>query len=246
MKWKTNYKLRTIVGLLLLGLFFFGSWKMFRHISEGEKISGAPAPLYKGYVLNQKVWEILRSEKRGSKASGKNFKGKSPRVNGDIGLKSDVDLERFSVEIVSPEKSLLLPLGAFKALPKVATTTEFRCIEGWSEEIAYAGARFSEFLRAYNLGKKPDGNFYSYVGLETPDGEYYVSIDMESMLHEQTVLTYEMNEAPLSLENGAPLRLIIPVKYGIKSLKRIGKIIFSDQRPRDYWAEEGYDWYSGL
>jgi DMSO/TMAO reductase YedYZ molybdopterin-dependent catalytic subunit len=66
------------------------------------------------------------------------------------------------------------------------------------------------------------------------------------MMHEQTVLTYEMNERPLSLENGAPLRLIIPVKYGIKSLKRIGKIIFSDERLPDYWAERGYDWYSGL
>ncbi len=246
MKWKNNYKLRTIISCLLLLSFFFVSWKVFRHISDGEKISGAPAPLYKGYVLNQKVWEMLRSAKRASKGSGKSLKGKSPRVNGDIGLQAPVDIERYSVEVVSPEKSVLLPLGAFKALPKISTSTEFRCIEGWSEEISYAGARFSEFLSAYSLGKKPDGKYYSYVGLETPDGEYYVSIDMESMLHEQTVLTYEMNEAPLSLENGAPIRLIIPVKYGIKSLKRIGKIIFSDQRPRDYWAEEGYDWYSGL
>jgi len=37
-----------------------------------------------------------------------------------------------------------------------------------------------------------------------------------------------------------------PVKYGIKNLKRIGKIDFSASRPKDYWAERGYDWYAGF
>ncbi|HXH75949.1 MAG TPA: molybdopterin-dependent oxidoreductase [Bacteriovoracaceae bacterium] len=96
------------------------------------------------------------------------------------------------------------------------------------------------------IGKKSDGTYYAYVGFETPDKKYYVSIDMESMLHDQTLLTYEMNEAPISVKNGAPLRLLIPIKYGIKSLKRVGRIFFSDERPPDYWAEKGYDWYSGL
>ena len=48
------------------------------------------------------------------------------------------------------------------------------------------------------------------------------------------------------IEHGAPLRLVTTVKYGIKSLKRIGRIIFTDERPRDFWAEQGYDWYAGL
>jgi DMSO/TMAO reductase YedYZ molybdopterin-dependent catalytic subunit len=115
--------------------------------------------------------------------------------------------------------------------------------------------RFSDFLQHYKLGshlphawedgKLPSSRFL-YVGLRTPDGEYYVSNDMESMLHPQTLLVYEMNGEALSNEHGAPLRLIIPVKYGIKSLKRIGQIFFSDHRPPDYWAEQGYDWFSGL
>ena len=46
--------------------------------------------------------------------------------------------------------------------------------------------------------------------------------------------------------DGAPLRLLIPVKYGVKNLKRIGKITFSDERPHDYWAENGYDYDSGF
>jgi len=39
--------------------------------------------------------------------------------------------------------------------------------------------------------------------------------------------------------------LVITVKYGIKSIKRIGTIRFTDRRPPDYWAERGYDWYAG-
>ena len=69
---------------------------------------------------------------------------------------------------------------------------------------------------------------------------------MESMLHPQSLLAYEINGAPLSDEHGAPLRLVTPVKYGVKNLKRIGTIRYSRARPADYWAEEGYDWYIGL
>ncbi len=50
----------------------------------------------------------------------------------------------------------------------------------------------------------------------------------------------------LATDHGAPLRLLIPTKYGIKNLKRVGTIYFTDERPRDYWAEQGYDWFAGL
>ena len=85
-----------------------------------------------------------------------------------------------------------------------------------------------------------------YVGFVTPDKRYYVGIDMPSIMHPQTLLCYEMNGKPLPMNQGYPLRLIIPVKYGIKHLKRIGTISFSNQRPPDYWYEQGYDYYSGL
>jgi DMSO/TMAO reductase YedYZ molybdopterin-dependent catalytic subunit len=73
-----------------------------------------------------------------------------------------------------------------------------------------------------------------------------VGIDMPSAMHPQTLLAYQMNDVLLSGNHGQPLRLIIPVKYGIKNLKRIGFMNFSNTRPRDYWAEQGYDYYSGL
>ncbi len=84
-----------------------------------------------------------------------------------------------------------------------------------------------------------------YVGMQTPDKKYYVGIDMPSALQPQTLLCYEMNGQPLPLNQGYPLRLIIPVKYGIKHLKRIGTLFFSNEKPADYWAERGYDYYAG-
>jgi DMSO/TMAO reductase YedYZ molybdopterin-dependent catalytic subunit len=83
------------------------------------------------------------------------------------------------------------------------------------------------------------------VRLETPGGGYYVGLDLASALHPQTLLCYAMNDAPLTPAHGAPLRLVIPVKYGIKNIKRLGVIRFVHERPGDYWAERGYDWFAG-
>jgi hypothetical protein len=152
-----------------------------------------------------------------------------------------------------PMPGLLLTLDDIKSLPRVEMTTELKCIEGWSTIVNWAGARFSDFiaqfLPATRNGSQPDLNraadFVRYVSMVTPDGGYYVGMDMPSILHPQTLLAYEMNGAPLPLPHGAPLRLVTPTKYGIKQIKRIGRISFTDERPADYWGERGYDWYSG-
>jgi hypothetical protein len=138
-------------------------------------------------------------------------------------------------------KPAVLKLEDIKALPRHEFVTEFKCIEGWSYFMKWAGARFSDFYTKY-----PPGGKTEYIALETPDGEYYVSIDLPAALHPQTLLCYEMNGQPLPLDHGAPLRLIIPHKYGVKNIKRIGKIAYVSQPPKDYWAEQGYDYYAGL
>ena len=105
-------------------------------------------------------------------------------------------------------------------------------------------------LRQLRSGKQraagEERELFRYVQLQTPNREYYVGLDMPSALHPQTFLCYEMNGRPLTPEHGAPLRLVIPVKYGIKNIKRIGSITLTDDRPSDYWGERGYDWYAGL
>lgn len=224
--------------LLVAGAFFY--------VQKGERLGRAPKVLRYGFMWNEKVWSILRSNSRQSVSKPMPAAGKKARVNGSLGLTSAVDIQSYKIQVDQGESHLDLSIEELKLLPKTSYATDFRCIEGWSEEMQFAGVRFRDFLDHYKLGRKSDGKYYGYVGLETPDGKYYVSIDMESMLHDQTLLAYEMNMSPITMDHGAPLRLAIPIKYGIKSLKRIGRIFFSDERPRDYWAERGYDWYSGL
>lgn len=167
----------------------------------------------------------------------------SGRPNGEIGLDGTVDTAgSLRIEGRGEEDPLELQLADIQALPKVEMVTEFKCIEGWSRILQWGGARFRDFAERYGKGATASG----YVGMSTPDGEYYVGLDMASALHPQTLLCYEMNGQPLTAQHGAPLRLVIPVKYGIKNLKRIGRIAFQRARPADYWAERGYDWYAGL
>jgi DMSO/TMAO reductase YedYZ molybdopterin-dependent catalytic subunit len=127
-------------------------------------------------------------------------------------------------------------------------TTEFKCVEGWSRIVSWKGVTLADFLAKF-------GTPSDYVGISTPPdaldslGEpdvYQVGLDRASAMHPQTLLCYEMNGLPLTPAHGAPLRLVSAVKYGYKSIKRIGVIELSDRRPADYWAQRGYDWYGGL
>ncbi len=162
------------------------------------------------------------------------------RINGRLGLKSPIDLAAWRLRIEGAAQPLLLTIDDIQALPQHEMITELRCIEGWSTIVQWKGARLSDLMARFPPLQEPE-----FVSLETPDRGYYVGLERESALHPQTLLAYEMNGAPLPLLHGAPLRLAIPVKYGIKNIKRIGTIRYTNVRPADFWAERGYDWYAG-
>ncbi len=206
-------------------------------------------PQYRASVAYQTVMNNANAQS----PSTAQLEGENSKDNkGGDGVRTQNDEQVSAQETRQPR--LLLTMDDIRRLPRVEITTELKCIEGWSAIVTWAGARFLDFAAAYQPvarnGNAPDvmnrpGDLVRYVSLATPDGGYYVGLDMASALHPQTLLCYEMNGAPLTLEHGAPLRLYIPVKYGIKSIKRIGRIAFTDARPADFWAERGYDWYSG-
>jgi|GEM_PF-120492 len=170
------------------------------------------------------------------------------RVNGLEGLESELDPNawRLNVSGLPGKASLELMISDLKKLPRTEMTTELKCIEGWSIIVHWAGVRFSDLFAAYAPGILP-AKLPQYVAMMTPDELYFVGWDLQSIMHPQTLLAYEMNGEPLTVEHGAPLRLASPTKYGIKQIKRIGRIEFTNERPRDFWAqpEYGYDWYSG-
>jgi DMSO/TMAO reductase YedYZ molybdopterin-dependent catalytic subunit len=168
------------------------------------------------------------------------------RENGHVGLMSPAQLDNWVVHVIG-KVDRHIPLRAIKELPAQEMTTQFKCVEGWDRVVSWKGVRLSDFLNKF--GAPSD-----YIGMstppegETPDGQpdlYYVGFDRPSALHPQTLLCYEMNGAPLTQGHGAPLRLVSTVKYGYKCIKRIGVIELTEQRPPDFWAKRGYDWYGG-
>ena len=130
-------------------------------------------------------------------------------------------------------------------LPRHELVTQFKCIEGWSQIVHWAGVRMADFLELYPPALI-HGQVPRYVYMETPDGDYYVGYDMHICRHPQTLLVTEMMGAPLTQNHGAPLRVHMPTKYGYKQIKRIGLIAYTNEKPDDYWTELGYDWYAGL
>jgi hypothetical protein len=226
----------------------------FKWIYWSEEVGGIAGPIRRMLQANGKLWQRLYNPKTTVPEEKQVDLFDEPqnhaRLNGDLGLEEPPP-ENWKLQFelrAGADRKLLHPplaLAALKALPRIEYTTRFKCIEGWSTNVKFAGARFSDFLDAFGPADL-DRKRLQYVGLETPDRGYYVSVDLASMLHPQTLLCYEMNGLPLGPDHGAPLRLVIPIKYGIKSLKRVGTLFLADARPPDYWAEQGYDWYAGL
>jgi DMSO/TMAO reductase YedYZ molybdopterin-dependent catalytic subunit len=127
--------------------------------------------------------------------------------------------------------------------------TRLVCVEGWSAVAWWAGLRFDDLLRAYPpMSQAKWARVESSVNLDAsgnPD-PYFVSIDLATARHPQTLLATHFNGQPLTVDHGAPLRLLVPVKLGLKNVKAITKIAYSSEEPRDYWAERGYSRYDGI
>lgn len=224
-----------------------GGWKwLYKSQKEEMGITArARLPLRKAMNKTEVFFRNFFSNKNLVKIYPKSSAAKNVRVNGRIGLeKDDFNPEEWELLVVKGDKNIFkLKMADIKALPKTEIIYDFKCVEGWDQVQHWGGVRFIDFVSHYHLENQSK---MQYVGMKTPNSKYYVGLDMPSAMHPQTILAYEMNGKPLTPEHGAPLRLIIPVKYGIKNLKRIGTISFSNQRPSDYWARQGYDYYSGL
>jgi DMSO/TMAO reductase YedYZ molybdopterin-dependent catalytic subunit len=127
--------------------------------------------------------------------------------------------------------------------------TQFVCVEGWSAIAWWAGLRFDDLLRVYPPKSQAKwARVESSVNLDNsgnPD-PYFVSVDLATARHPQTLLATHRSGQPLTVEHGAPLRLLVPVKLGLKNVKAITRITYSVEEPRDYWAQYGYSSYDGI
>ena len=228
-----------ITGLLALGATGAGITTLARSTAEGDRIA---APLRGIHDFNAAVWEALYSPDRLAPTFDPS-QAEDIRVNGRHGVREEIDLAAWEMEVYGPDGEELgrHVMADFIDLPYQEMTVEHKCVEGWSNIVTWGGTPFSNFAALY-----PEAANAQFVNMETPDGIYMVNMDMASMMHPQTFLAWELNGEPLTQLHGAPIRLATPLKYGIKQIKRIGRLEFSNVRGPDYWEIRGYDWYSGL
>ncbi len=240
--------------------FIFGA----RHWIDTRRMrQELPWPLRRALQVNEEFWHDFASTGHLAPTFHPSAIGHA-RTNGDVGLDNPQDASTWRLKVTGLDTSnggpdsMAFKLEDIKSLPAFTIITQFKCIEGWSYVMSWRGARLVDFMAKYSPAIKTDDNgdplppvrgvpaYPDFVAMSTPDKQYYVGLDMQSARHPQTLLCYEMNGRPLTQEHGAPLRLIIPVKYGVKNIKRIGHIHYTNRRPADYWAEQGYDWYAEL
>ncbi|NFV80248.1 protein-methionine-sulfoxide reductase catalytic subunit MsrP [Magnetospirillum aberrantis] len=133
-----------------------------------------------------------------------------------------------------------------------------RCVEGWSMVIPWVGVPLGELLKRFEPTSK--AKFVEFVsladrdqmpGLRVPilNWPYTEGLRMDEAMHPLTILAVGMYGQELPAQNGAPLRLVVPWKYGFKSIKSIVRIRFSETRPATAWndyAPREYGFYSNV
>jgi sulfoxide reductase catalytic subunit YedY len=134
----------------------------------------------------------------------------------------------------------------------------FRCVEAWSMIVPWVGFPLSDLLQRFEptsrakyvqfftLADPKQMPGLSYRVLEWP---YREGLTIQEAMHPLTLLTVGVYGKTLPNQNGAPLRLIVPWKYGFKSIKSIVRIDFTEQEPETSWnmaAPQEYGFYSNV
>ena len=133
-----------------------------------------------------------------------------------------------------------------------------RCVEGWSMVIPWVGYSLAELIR--RVEPQPGAKFVEFVTLADRatmpgvrggvlDWPYVEGLRMDEAMHPLTLLAFGMYGEALPKQNGAPLRLVVPWKYGFKSAKSLVKIRFVDKQPVSSWekaAPQEYGFYSNV
>jgi DMSO/TMAO reductase YedYZ molybdopterin-dependent catalytic subunit len=147
-----------------------------------------------------------------------------------------IDLETYTLTVDGEvQKPLKLSWNDVLKLPKVKSTSDFHCVEGWSVlNCEWEGIRFREFA---SLAKPKNGA--SFVTLECADG-YTTSLSMQELSGDDVLLAYALDGKPLEEGFGFPLRLVVPDKYGYKSALWVTHIKFTSKKELGYWEKRGY------
>jgi sulfoxide reductase catalytic subunit YedY len=145
-----------------------------------------------------------------------------------------------------------------KLSPMEERIYRLRCVEGWSMVIPWVGYSLAQLIkRVAPLGRAKYVEFVTladpktmpYVGSRILDWPYTEALRLDEAMHPLTLLSFGMYGEILPKQNGAPVRLVVPWKYGFKSGKSIVKIRFTEKQPATAWnkaAANEYGFFSNV
>ncbi len=134
----------------------------------------------------------------------------------------------------------------------------FRCVEAWSMVVPWVGFELADLLE--RVGVRPSARYVAFETLVRPEemvGQRYNVLEwpyreglrLDEAMHPLTILATGLYDEPMPNQNGAPIRLVVPWKYGFKSIKSIVRMTFTEQEPPTSWnmanARE-YGFYSNV
>ncbi|WP_416049845.1 protein-methionine-sulfoxide reductase catalytic subunit MsrP [Cupriavidus basilensis] len=145
-----------------------------------------------------------------------------------------------------------------RLMPMEERVYRLRCVEGWSMVIPWSGYALAELVR--RVEPQPGAKYVEFVTLNDKkqmpgvsarvlDWPYTEGLRMDEAMHPLTLLAFGLYGEVLPNQNGAPVRVVVPWKYGFKSAKSIVKIRFIDKQPATSWnlaAAQEYGFYSNV
>lgn len=147
-------------------------------------------------------------------------------------------------------------LADLHALPRQNQITRHDCVEGWSAIAKWSGVRLAHVLK--HVQPTAQARFLLFECFDTMEQglsgpvKYYETIDMVDAAHPQTILALGMNDQPLPVANGAPVRLRVERQLGYKMAKYVRAIHVIPDFGQiaggrgGYWEDRGYEWYAGI
>jgi len=134
-----------------------------------------------------------------------------------------------------------------------------RCVEGWSMVLPWQGFKLNQLLK--EIEPLPEARYIQFQSVYRPDEmpgqvslDYYPwpyseGLRLDEAMHPLTILATGMYKEPLTKQNGAPIRLVVPWKYGFKSIKSIARISLVAEQPPTLWqslAPNEYGFYANV
>lgn len=149
----------------------------------------------------------------------------------------DVPADEWVLEVDGlVEEPVRLDRTVWATLTRFQETVDFNCVEGWTvDDVRWGGVAPAQVLA--RVRPRPSAR---YAVFHAYGGEYSSSLPLDLVRHEQSLLADTLDGQPLPPKHGGPLRLVVPVQLGYKSVKWVSRIELTDRPVRGYWEERGY------